>query len=152
MPSRKLKWIGLGESEYVSKDGEFLVQLQDRTWHLFRRVEIDASEVEGLPLWTWSTSLFDSKRKSECQDRAEKKPKAKAAAPTPESASSSDGPEPRGALTNFGTGSSEHTNATCWACGVAFSKPAKGWQYGDLCGDNCMDLMVDVLSDVKALG
>ena len=76
MTTRKLKWAGLGDSEYVSKDGgEFLVQLQDRTWHLFRRVEIEADD---RPTWTWSDSLFTSKRKGECQDAAEKNPKAEA--------------------------------------------------------------------------
>jgi hypothetical protein len=146
MTTRKLKWVGLGDSEYVSKDGEFLVQLQDRTWHLFRRVTIES---EGRPTWTWSDSLFTSKRKGECQDAAEESPEAEA----PEAeVVPGEGRGARPGLTNYDSGTSENTNATCWCCGVAFSKPEKGWQFGDLCGTNCMDLMVDVLSDVKALG
>lgn len=150
MTQRKLKWIGLGESEYVSKDGEFLVQLQDRKWHLFRRVEVNA---EGFPSWTWSASLYSAKRKGECQDAAEDNPEAEAPAttPTPQSAAETTENDTRPALTNPISGATENTNATCWCCGVAFTKPAKGWRFGSLCGSHCMDVMVDVLSDVEAL-
>lgn len=155
MPKRKhkLKWVGLGESEYISKDGEFLVQLQDRTWHLFRRIKIDSSSIEGLPSWTWSTSLFDDKRKGACQDEAEKNPKApKSGAPvTARNAAAATESNVRPTHTNPISGATEHTNATCWCCNVAFTKPAKGWRFGSLCGGHCMDMMVDVLSDVKAL-
>ncbi len=141
MTARKLKWVGLGDSEYVSREGAFLVQLRDRTWHLHSRVVID---VAGLPSWTWSASLFSDKRKGACQDAAEKSPKAKVSA---SAENTSNGP--KGALTNFDAGD-ETTNARCYDCGVAFHK-LKNWQYGDLCGSSCMDSMVDVLSEVKAL-
>lgn len=146
------KWIGLGESEYVSRDGEFLVQLQGRTWHLFRRVSI---EIEGLPSWTWSASLFNAKRKGACQQAADDAPEAEAPARIPtvavEEHEEHEGDhEPRGALTHYGHDAAPGKNASCWCCGVSFVKP-KNWQYGDLCGSHCMDLMVDVLSDVEAL-
>ena len=144
MTTRKLKWVGLGESEYVSKDGEFLVQLQDRTWHLFRRVEIEADD---RPTWTWGDSLFTSKRKSECQDAAEKNPKAEA--PEAEDVSKSNDHETRGALTNFNGGTDANTNARCSDCGVAFTKTKK-WKLGDLCSKNCLETICQVLDEVDA--
>lgn len=156
MTTRNLKWIGLGESEYVSKDGEFLVQLRDKLWHLHRRVAI---EVDGLPIWTWSTSLFQAKRKGACQDEAENGPQGEAPdmndiepepAPTHRAPARVRPEAHRPALDGYGHGNTEHTNATCWCCGVSFVRKAK-WRFGDLCSMGCMDIMVDVLNECEAL-
>lgn len=147
---RKLKWIGLGESEYVSRCGTFMVQLRDKLWHLHRRVEISEP---GLPSWTWSESLFEHKRKGACQDEADKDPQADVPDNVPRveqgpRAQARGETREREAISTFQRGGEEH-NASCWCCGVPFTKKAK-WRFGELCSSGCMDIIVEVLEECEA--
>jgi hypothetical protein len=154
--TRSFKWIGLGDSEYVTRCGTFMVQLRDKLWHLHRRVEISEP---GLPSWTWSESLIENKRKGACQDAAESDPQAdvpdvvrveaprarEQARDTDEDADDRERP----ALSNLQHGGEEH-NASCWCCGVRFTRKPK-WKFGMLCGVGCMDTMIEILDECEAM-
>lgn len=146
MAERTLKWVGLAESEYISRCGTFMVQLQGKDWHLFRRVNHDTTESESglkLPKWGWSVSLFSNKKKGICQDMAEQLPLVVDDESAPEPAKERG---ERRALTRFE--SNENSNASCYDCGVPFmKKPNHKW--GDLCGSNCAQTMAEILSEIE---
>lgn len=144
MTNRTLKWVGLADSEYISRCGSFMVQLQDKDWYLFRRVEHDSTTSGSglrLPKWGWSISLFSSKRKGACQNQAELLLGDTDEAPEP----AREEREPRQALTRFE--SFTDTNATCHECGVPFMRAEKH-KWGALCGENCYETMKEIIDEI----
>lgn len=143
---RELKWWGLGESEYVSRCGTFLVQLQDKDWYLFRRISIKYDI--GQPKWKWSNSLFHNKKKGVCQDHAETNPEAppvtekKTVISHPAIRAQTKGLK-REALAGFKHWD-DQTNATCWCCGVSFFR-TETHRFGDLCGSGCVSILEEIL-------
>lgn len=133
---RTLKWRGLGSSEYVSHCGTYLVQLNERNWHLYVRTPSEGAPTRGAS-WTWSPSVFSHPRKGVCQDFAEGSPKAP---DRPRAVPSQSAPRP--GLTAWETSSPEH-NARCYHCGVPFVRGA----YGDLCSRNCLDTVREILTE-----
>ena len=144
--SRALKWRGLGPSEYVSDGGTFLVALAGRDWHLYKRVEAPGAgaPLEG-PAWTWSPSIRASRRKGDCQDHAERNPPVRTAR-APQAAEESRGV--RGGITSR-VASQEHHNARCHECGVPFER-TEAHKFGDLCGMNCLETMVEIAQEAGA--
>ena len=151
---KQLKWRGLGDSEYVSHCGTWLVHLHGRAWHLYRRAAVERDSASSGPSWTWSTSLYQAPRKGACQDHAQDHaPQAQAdtGLGAPESPQESPGAlgsfggAPRGALGRLAP-SEPHHNARCHECGVPFTRDSKH-RFGPLCGKNCRDDVREILAE-----
>jgi len=122
-----------------------MVQLQDKDWHLFRRIGRSSLEA-GQPTWEWSESLFQSKRKGMCQEKAESDPPVAKPKPT-KSKERAEIKKTREALLGFKHGDDE-ANATCWCCGVRFVR-TENHRFGSLCGSGCLEIIKEVLNEIK---